>query len=550
MTTGRAQGPPSHLRTYAIGHLLVTIGEWSVLVSLLVAAFERLGPTQVGLVSFVAISPYLVLSPVTAHIAQRHAPGTVRAWGMALQAAGLAGAAAAIAADASVWLAVLGVIIAYTSSTALRPAAAVLLPASVRTSRDLTTVNVWVGYGDTAALFLGPFMAMGLLAISGPALALAGSAALSALGLLASWPTIRVAPSSATPVVEEVTEKAALRAALEPFADIVRTVRTSSSRGVLMVAMAQFAVVGASDVIWVVVAGEEIDVGSAGAAGLAALFGAGSLLCSLVSGRAARHTRLTPYILGCLVAIAVAAAGLGVTMTLATALVLIPVMGLSRGLLDVLARVLLQRSAPPSELAGVFGAAETLAGIGGLVGSLLAQVLIGWSGAAAALFGLGALFALSAVSLARSLRAADAAADVPVVQMSLLARLPMFAPLPVWSLETVARSAQEVDAAKGTTVIAEGDHGDIFYAIADGRFEVRREGREVVALERGDGFGEIALLSDVPRTATVTAASDGVLLAIDRETFLMAVGSHPGAHDAAWSLVAMRSGDPDARTID
>ncbi len=115
---------------------------------------------------------------------------------------------------------------------------------------------------------------------------------------------------------------------------------------------------------------------------------------------------------------------LGTTITVVTALVLIPLIGLSRGLLDVLARVLLQRSAPPSELASVFGAVETLAGIGGLVGSLIAQVLIAWSGASAALIGIGVVFALAAVGLAGSLRKADGAADVPVVEMSCCACCP------------------------------------------------------------------------------------------------------------------------------
>ncbi len=542
--------PPTHTRPsrrlvpYLAGHALATIGEWGTLIALLVYTYDRLGATAVGIASFVAISPYLLLSPVTARIAQRHPPGMVRLVGIASQALGIALAAATAYANGPVWLAVLGVMICYASATALRPAAAVLLPALVRTSRELTTANVWVGYGDTAALFLGPLLATGLLALGGPGAALTGSACITAIGLVLSIPSSWHGPPAAVDPDSPTTDRPGLRSVvLAPFADVIRIVRRPGSRGVLLVSMAQFVVVGATDVIWVVIAAEQLDLGSAGAGVLSVLFGLGSFLCSAVSGRAARRPRLAPLLVMCLATIAVAAALLGWVITVATAIVLIPLIGFSRGLLDVLARVLLQRSAPPSELASVFGAVETLAGIGGLVGSLVAQVLIAQSGATAALIGIGVIFAVAAVGLAGSLRKADGAADVPVVEMSLLRLLPVFAPLPVLSLEAVARSAREVHAPAGTTIITEGEPGDAFYAIVDGRFAVTQAGAPLNSIGRGDGFGEIALLADVPRRATVTATTEGSLLAIDRDSFLVAVTGHEPAHDVAWTLIESLSGD-------
>ena len=547
--------PPTHTRPsrrlvpYLAGHALTTMGEWSVLIALLVYTYDRSGATAVGIASFVAITPYLLLSPVTARIAQRHPPGTVRLAGIAIQALGFALAAATVFATGPVWLAILGIMIGYGASTALRPAAAVLLPALVRTSRELTTANVWVGYGDTAALFLGPLLATGLLALSGPGAALTGSAGITAIGLVLSISSSWNGPPAAVDPDAPTTDRPGLRSVvLGPFADIIRVVRRPGSRGVLLVSMAQFVVVGASDVIWVVIAAEHIDLGGAGAGVLSALFGLGGFLCSGVSGRAARRPRVAPLLLLCLGTIAVGSVLLGWAITVATAFILIPVIGLSRGLLDVLARVLLQRSAPPSELASVFGAVETLAGIGGLVGSLVAQVLIARSGATAALIGIGIIFAFAAVGLAGSLRKADSAADVPVVEMSLLRLLPVFAPLPVWSLEAVARSAREVHAPAGTTIITEGEPGDAFYAIVDGRFEVTRAGAAVNSIGRCDGFGEIALLADVPRRATVTATTAGSLLAIDRDPFLVAITGHEQAHDAAWTVIESLSGHMRTRS--
>jgi hypothetical protein len=185
----------------------------------------------------------------------------------------------------------------------------------------------------------------------------------------------------------------------------------------------------------------------------------------------------------------------------------------------------------------VFGAVETIAGVGLLSGTLLAQALIRAYSPAGALIGIGVVSAVTIVVAFDWLRAADAEADVPVVEMSLLVQHPVFAPLPVMSLEAVARHARELHVSAGTQVITQGEPGDCFYAVADGTFEVTEGDQYLRSLQRGDGFGEIALLADVPRTATVRAVGSGSLLAIDREPFLLAVTGHEPAHDAAWTLV-------------
>ncbi len=120
--------------------------------------------------------------------------------------------------------------------------------------------------------------------------------------------------------------------------------------------------------------------------------------------------------------------------------------------------------------------------------------------------------------------------------MSLLRQLPVFAPLPVWSLESVARSARELVVDDGTAVIIEGEPGDAFYAVVDGEFVVTRGAATVRTARRGDGFGEIALIADIPRTATVTSSARGLLLAVERDAFLLAVTGHEPAHEAAWQL--------------
>jgi hypothetical protein len=514
----------ARLVRYAIGNALATVAEWGALIGLLVHVFDRNGPDAVG------------IAPFTARVAERRRAASVRVGGMLGQALGFGTAAASVVFDWPIWVGILGTAIGFTSATLLRPASAVLLPAIVRSSRELTTANVWVGYGDTAALLLGPLMTTCFLAIQGPAVSLGACAVASLAAAALTMPFVRNGPAPA--VQDDGNDGGSVwRSVTGPLADVVTVVRRPTVRAVLLVLAVQFVMIGASDVIWVVIAGEHLDLGDAGAGVLSALFGAGSFLCAAVTGRAARRTRLAPVLVGCLIATAVACLLLGAAISLVAVIVLIPLLGLSRGLVDVLTRVLLQRSAPPSELASVFGAAETLAGLGGLAGSLTAQVLIASSGAEAALIALGVVFVVAGAALARPLRAADDAADVPVVAMSLLRQLPVFAPLPVWSLEAIARGARDIEVDDGTAVVTEGDAGDAFYAVVDGEFVVTREGETVRTVRRGEGFGEIALIADIPRTATVTAAGRGMVLAVERDPFLLAVTGHEPANEAAWELL-------------
>jgi MFS family permease len=537
---GNATGLGRVLVEYVGSHVLALIAEWGALIALLVYAFEQSGSRAVGIASFSSLVPYVLLASSTARAAQRYPAAIVRLLSMIGQAVGFGAAAAVALAHGSVWLVVAGNAIGFTAATGMRPAGAVLLPALVRTSRELTTANVWVGYADSASLMLGPATATLLLGLHGPGAALAGCAVLSVVSAGLATPALRTGPPPAHSADDARPVRSGSlvrRIVTGPFADVLRIARRGSSRAVLVVAWAEFMLVGASDVIWVVVAGEHIDVGDAGGAVLSAMFGAGSFLSALVMGRAARRSHLAPAMLVALALVGVACAALGAATTLSVALIVVPVMGLCRALLDLLARVLLQRSAPPSELASVFGAIETISGVGLLAGSLLAQVLIAASGAAAALLGLAVTFVVVLAAVARSLRSADDAADVPVVEMTLLRQYPAFAQLPVFELEAVARSATEMPVTDGTVVIRAGDAGDRFYAIVDGTFDVVRDDRHVGRIGRGNGFGEVALLADVPRTATVTAVGQGTLLAIAREPFLLAVTGHQPAHDAAWTVI-------------
>ena len=153
---------------------------------------------------------------------------------------------------------------------------------------------------------------------------------------------------------------------------------------------------------------------------------------------------------------------------------------------------------------------------------------------------MGLLLPLIVVSRLRAVVAIDDAATVPVVEIALLRNMRMFTLLPPPALEGLAHALFPVEVPAGTDVVREGEEGDLFYAIADGSVEVSVAGKRVASLGRGEGFGEIALLHGIPRTATVTADTDLRLYALEREAFLVALTGYASAQEAAHNLVDQR----------
>jgi CRP-like cAMP-binding protein len=131
------------------------------------------------------------------------------------------------------------------------------------------------------------------------------------------------------------------------------------------------------------------------------------------------------------------------------------------------------------------------------------------------------------------------AASITGADVRLLRELTLFAPLSQPALEQIAVNLRSVAVPEGTAVIREGDPGDEFYIVEQGALRVTVGGMPAAPIHAGGFFGEIALLRDVPRTATVIATADCVLLALEREQFLAAVTGHADSVAAA-DLVAAR----------
>jgi len=112
-------------------------------------------------------------------------------------------------------------------------------------------------------------------------------------------------------------------------------------------------------------------------------------------------------------------------------------------------------------------------------------------------------------------------------KMELLKRAPLFAGCSKSELRALASSADELDLREGTVLTREGRAGREFFVLVSGTAKVTKDGRKVADLGEGDWFGEIALLTDTPRTATVTATSPVDVLVITDRSFRRTVETMP-----------------------
>jgi len=487
----------------------------------LVYAYRDGGATEAGLVAVVLIAPATVGGPVLAVIADRGPPARALGRGYTAQAAVLALVAVVLVGGGPRYLVYGLAAAACAALTVTRPAQTALVPSLARRPEELTSWNVLSGWNESVAMLTAPALAGLALATAGPGWVFAAAAAAMLVSAVVVLPLERVPAAEQGELDPLPRDSAGWWDDLREGVGVLR--RDRAARTLVVLVAAQLAALGALDIVTVGVAISLLHLGRGGAGYLTAFFGAGAVVAILVTATFVGKKRLVPPLVVAAIAWGAAFLVLGLHATTGGALALLVVAGVAYMAFDVASRTLLQRACPSDAVARLFGLIEGVGALGVAAGSLLVPLIASTLGWRAAVIGTGLLLPAAILLCSRALVSVDEHATVPVVEIALLRSVPFLRALPAPELERLARSLVPVEAAPGQVITAEGDVGDRFYIVAEGEVDASRSGRPLRRLGRGDGFGEIALLRDVPRTATCTAAGHARLYALEREPFLAAV---------------------------
>jgi MFS family permease len=537
------------LRRVLGGWLLFNAAQWAIWVAVLVYAYEATGPESVGFVAVAQLVPAAVAAPRTARLADRMRPG--RALSLAYAVIALlmlaTGAAMLLALPPLVvYVLAASVVVAYTS---VRPIQSSILPLLVGRAEQLTAANALSTIFEGAGVLIGPLLCGALIAIASPGtvyLAAGGATAASALLVLA------IRTESPRPAVAVVTAQASAASAPvevvavpEPPAELPRppsgwrTIRADPGRLLTIVLLAvRFGVAAAMDVLLVLAAIELLAMGPSGAGYLSAAIGLGWVVGGATTLVVVGRPRLAPLMVVGSVLWAIPVVAVGLLAQPGPALVLLVVAGIGLAVADVAVRTVLQRLVPIPHLASVFGIAEGASMAGAAIGALVAAVADATVGVVGAIALAGVVLPVVAAAILPTVARSEAAVPIPFREIALLRRLPLFAPVPAPALETAAATLTRSALPAGAVVIREGDVGDRFYVVDSGTVRVEQQGVVIGELGPGDGFGELALIRDIPRTASVVATSDVALLALDRPSFLLAVTSSARAAAEAARVAA------------
>ena len=527
------------LRRVELAYANFTVAEWGTWLAMLVYAYGHGGVKTAGVLATVMLVPAAVCAPPIAAFCERYAPGRALVGGYLVQAVTCGLVAVAMLAGAQQFVTYALLVLPAIAFTATRPTQAAFAPGLARRPEELAATNVVSSWIESVSTLAGPLLVGVVLTVSTPgALFAVGAAICAAAALL-----VRPARDAAAAPVRR-GEVAAESLSVGRSLAFVRA--EPNARTLILLLGSQAAALGALDVLYVELAQGVLHRGGSWAGYLNAAFGLGSVVAIGLTARLVGYPRLAFPLALSLGAWTVALFGLGATPGLAVSLVLLASAGGARSTFDVTARTLLQRVARPDLLARVFGLLEGLEMAGLALGSLLATVLFALGGVSAAFVGVGAILPLVAVSGGRRLLEIDRHATVPVVEVALLRSVQMLSLLPPPTLESLARALIPADVAAGVDVVTQGDEGDRFYVIADGEADVFTDGTLVAMLRRGDGFGEIALMYDVRRTATVRARTDLQLYALEREDFIVAMTQHLPAQTLARELASERLAELEA----
>ncbi len=522
------------LRRLELAWLFSIVSYWAYGIAVVVYAYERGGVRAVGLVGLLRWVTAAAVSPFAALLADRYDRRRLMVGSDLLRAALIAAAAAAVLVGAAAPVVYALATLVSIAGTPFRPAEAAFTPSLVTTPAELGAANVVAAAIESVGIFAGPAVGGLLLAwtsIATTFFVTAAAVAMSAVLIL------RI-PARAGP--REASREDAVSAEL--LAGLHAILRDRKIALLVGLFAAQTFVDGLLGVLIAVIALSYLDAGASTVGWLNAASGIGGVVGAAVAGILVGRGRLAgDFGLGVLLF------GLPLALVAAwrnepAALLLLGVVGVGNTLADVAGVTLLQRVAPDAVIGRVFGVLETLLLLTVGLGAAAAPALVAGLGTRGALIAAGLLLPLLVIPASRILRRIDLEADVPIGELERLRGVPFLSSLPEATIERLARHALRESAAAGEQIVEQGTPGERFYVVDAGAVDVFVDGSHVSTLRAGDYFGEIALLRDVPRTASVRAREHAVLLVLARNDFLAAVAGYAPSLASAEAVVARRLG--------
>jgi MFS family permease len=505
--------------------------EWAHFVAFGIFAYNEGGTVGVGIAGLVRMLPAALAAPFAASLGDRFRRERFLLAIALVGCGALAASAVAFFVGSVVLVFALAAVVGL-AATLMRPALQALLPSLARTPEELIASNGATSTLEGLGTLVGPLAAGVLVSLMdvGLVFVVAALAFLVAALLLA-----RVRVEGLIRLQAAAVGESTVRLLLGGFRAVARRPKPRLVVGLIV---AQTFVRGALNVLIVVAAFRVLDAGAGAVGVMTAAIGVGGLIGAIGAVTLERRRLAASF------GIALVFWGLPIALLapwpeLAAAVVLLAIVGAANAVEDVAVFTLLQRIVPDEVLTRVLGTVWGLAMGGVALGSIAAPALVAAIGPRAAFVAVGVILPLLTLLTWRRLVAIDRDVATPAAELKLIEGVAMFAPLPLAAKEQMAAALVPVAVTAGEAVITAGDVGDRFYIVGDGEFEVVADDTRGRAHE-GDHFGEIALLRNVARTATVTAVRDSEAYALERDDFLAAVTGSPGAHAAGEAVVEER----------
>jgi MFS family permease len=518
-------------------------GKGAFLVTVFVLAYETGGAVAVGVLSLAQFLPQMLLAPFSGLPAARWRPEVVLRAAYALRTLATILAAGVVAADLPFEALVVVVVLEAAPSAFTRPLQMALMPALASTPEQLVGGNVGSSAAEGLGTFLGPAVAGLLLVVAGPLVAMIAVVGIYAAGV-AAIATLQV-PAVGRPA-------ATTRLAIDRLTSGIRTVARLPGPRILLIGIgAQTLVRGLLNVLVVVAAIELLGMGDSGVGTLQAAIGLGGLLGAALATLLAGGGRLGAAFVVSLITWGLPIAVVGLVVDPLVAIIAMLVVGLSNAVLDVAGFTLLQRLTPNASRVAVLGLVDMIANGAIALGGVIAPALIDALGIEIALIVSGVTLPLVALASWPVVRRIGEAGPADMRRLDLLHGEALFAPLSLATIEHLASALVPVTFDDGAWLMREGDPGDDFLLIDQGRVEISQAGRPVRTLGPGQGCGEIALIDDVPRTASARAVGPVAAFCLGRDAFLEAVTGHPVSRTVAGQRASeRRAADADRVALD